>query len=272
MNSTSSLKLNRISQHSFGQLSDGENTQLFILKNNQGTTISISNYGGIITALSVADNTGNFDDIVLGYDNVADYENDTYYLGAIIGRYAGRIKNGKITINNQHHQLTLNAADSQLHGGKKGLNKQLWRASHKVTDSSVTLMLDYTSPDGEEGFPGTVQFKVNYTLTDENELTVEYFANTDKTTIINLTQHSYFNLAGHDNGNIENHRLTINADTYLPMSDDVYPTGEIKAVAGSAHDFKKLRRIGDSINSNDSQIIIGKGYDNYWLLNDNAIA
>lgn len=271
MNLTSSFKLNRISQHSFGQLSNGENTQLFILKNNQGTTISISNYGAIITALSVADNGGDIDDIVLGYDNVTGYENDTYYLGAIIGRYAGRIKNGQITINNKHYQLTLNAANSQLHGGRKGLNKQLWQASHTVTSSSVTLMLEYTSPDGQEGFPGTVQFKVNYTLTDKNELTVEYFANTDKPTIINLTQHSYFNLAGHENGNIEDHLLTINADNYLPMSDEAYPTGEIKPVNGGAHDFNKSKRIGDSINSNDPQIIIGKGYDNYWLLNDSAI-
>lgn len=272
MNLTSSFNHKRVSQQSFGQLINGENAQLFVLENQQGTQISITNFGGAIVELSVVDTDGKFDDIVLGYDNVADYENDTYYLGAIIGRYAGRIKNGEITINNRNYQLTLNAATSQLHGGNKGLNKQLWQASHKTNDSSATLVLEYTSPDGEEGFPGTVNFKVHYTLNDENELIVEYFANTDKTTIINLTQHSYFNLAGHDHGNIEEHHLSINAKSYLPMNDDVYPTGEIKTVTGGAHDFQQSKRIGDCINSNDPQIIIGKGYDNYWLLNDAAIS
>lgn len=261
----------RMTTRSFGQLSNGAEAQLFTLTNSHGTQISISNYGGIIVALSVIDQHGGFDDVVLGYDNVADYEQDTYYLGAIIGRYAGRIKHGKITLNNQEHQLTLNAPDSQLHGGKQALNKQLWQASIQETNTSVTLLLEYTSPDGEEGYPGTVNFKVHYTLSDENELTVEYFADTDKPTIINLTQHSYFNLAGHTYGCINDHQLTLNADSYLPMSETVYPTGEIKSVIGGAHNFLQSKRIGDDINGNDQQVLIGKGYDNYWLLNASAI-
>ena len=264
-------KNNRISQHSFGQLSNGQEAKLFVLSNKAGTTVSISNYGAIITALSVPDNKGYFEDIVLGYDCVADYEEDTYYLGAVIGRYAGRIKNGQITINDQVFQLELNAPNSQLHGGKKGLNKQLWQASIVEGDTNVTLQLSYTSPDGEEGFPSTVSFTVHYTLSDDNELTVEYFATTDKATIVNLTQHSYFNLSGHQHGTINDHQLTLNASYFLPMSEDVYPTGEVKAVVGSAHDFQQQRRIGDDIDGNNEQVIIGKGYDNYWLLNDEAI-
>ncbi|GHE99476.1 aldose epimerase family protein [Thalassotalea profundi] len=268
MNSKPLTEHKKIHQKSFGHLSNGENAQLFILKNSHGTEVSITNFGAIITGLSIADANGNFDDIVLGYENVTDYENDTYYLGAIIGRYAGRIKNGEIIVNNHKYQLTLNAGNSQLHGGNKGLNKQLWRAHYNTNDTSVTLVLAYTSPDGEEGFPGTVDFKVHYTLTEENELIVEYFASADQTTIINLTQHSYFNLAGHDNGNIEDHYLTMNAQYYLPMNNEAYPTGEIKAVQGGIHDFRQSKRIGKDISSKDPQIIIGKGYDNYWLLNE----
>ncbi|XQW85591.1 aldose epimerase family protein [Thalassotalea piscium] len=260
-----------MSQQPFGQLSNGDDCQLYILKNTQGTCVSITNYGGIIIALSVADNLGNFDDIVLGYDTVADYEKDTYYLGAIVGRYAGRIKNGSLIINDKSYQLTLNASNSHLHGGSKGLNKRCWQTQSLTTDSSATVKLTYVSPDGEEGYPGTVTINVSYTLSDDNELIVEYRASTDAPTILNLTQHSYFNLAGHDSGTIENHELTINADHYLPMSEEVYPTGGIETVTNSPHDFRVKKPLGKEMKSQDSQIIIAKGYDNYWLLNDSAI-
>jgi len=266
--------LSRISTSDFGQLSSGESVQLFTLQNKIGTNVSITNFGGIITSIKTQDNKGTFADIVLGYDNIQSYEDDPYYLGAIIGRYAGRIDQGKLSIGDEKFQLTLNAPDSQLHGGKKALNKQLWQAKpfHDETSSSVELI--FTSPDGEEGFPGTVTFKVIYTLNDDNQFTLEYFANSDKTTIINLTQHSYFNLAGHNSGNILEHQVYINADHFLPMCERVYPTGEQRPVAGTAHDFTNpnhLRVIGDEINGDDSQVKIGIGYDNYWLLNEESL-
>ena len=255
----------------FGQLSSGENAKLFTLKNTLGTCIKITNYGGIITAIKTIDSKGEFADIALGYDNVEQYELDTYYLGAIVGRYAGRIDQGQFSINGQEYQLNLNAPDSQLHGGKQALNKKLWHAKTEQNESNVSVELAVTSPDGEEGFPGEVSFKVKYTLTNKNELLVEYFAETNKATIVNLTQHSYFNLAGHDSGNIFDHQVQINSDYFLPMNERIYPTGEIRAVAKTPHDFTDFKRLGDEIDGPDKQIQIGLGYDNYWLLNNNSL-
>jgi aldose 1-epimerase len=266
--------VNRISTSDFGKLSNSESTQLFTLQNKIGSQVSITNFGGIITSIKTQDNEGTFADIVLGYDNIQRYEQDSYYLGAIIGRYAGRIDQGRFSIAEEEFQLTLNAPDSQLHGGKKALNKQLWQARTFQNDTSASVELTYKSPDGEEGFPGTVTFKVIYTLDDNNQFILEYFANTDKTTIVNLTQHSYFNLAGHDSGNILDHQVYINADRFLPMSESVYPTGEQRPVLGTAHDFTNktdLRVLGDEINGEDRQVKIGLGYDNYWLLNEESL-
>jgi len=266
--------INRLSISDFGQLSSGETTQLFTLNNKMGTHVSITNFGGIITSINTRDNNEALADIVLGYDNIQSYENDHYYLGAVIGRYAGRIDQGKFSIKGEEFQLTLNAPDSQLHGGKKALNKQLWNARTFQNNSSASVELTYTSPDGEEGFPGNVAFKVIYTLDDDNQFTLEYFANTDKNTIVNLTQHSYFNLAGHNSGNILDHQVYINADYFLPMSERVYPTGEQRSVLGTAHDFTNktdLRVLGDEINGEDQQVKIGLGYDNYWLLNKESL-
>jgi aldose 1-epimerase len=275
---TEHVKINntvsRLSTSDFGQLSSGATAQLFTLKNNMGSHVSITNFGGIITSINTQDNSGTLADIVLGYDNIQSYEHDPYYLGAIIGRYAGRIDQGTFSIADDDFQLTLNAPDSQLHGGKKALNKQLWQARTFQDDTSSSVELIYNSPDGEEGFPGTVTFKVLYTLDDNNQFTLEYFASTDKTTIVNLTQHSYFNLAGHNSGNVLDHQVYINADHFLPMSERVYPTGEQRPVIGTAHDFTDrldLRTLGDEINGDDTQIKIGIGYDNYWLLNDECL-
>lgn len=254
----------------FGQLSDGKSAQLYTLVNNQGTSIKITNFGAIITSINTVDKLGQFTDIVLGYDNVADYELDSYYLGAIVGRYAGRIDQGKFAIAGEEYQLILNAPDSQLHGGKQALNKKLWTAIPHQNENNVCLELSVISPDGEEGFPGEVSFTVKYTLNNQNELIVEYFATTNKPTIVNLTQHSYFNLAGHNSGTIHDHHVCINADYFLPMNERIYPTGEVKSVMGSAHDFTDFRRIGDDVDGQDQQIQIGLGYDNYWLTNDNS--
>lgn len=270
---TPSPHLVRIIEDSFGQLTSGESASLFTLTNVQGMQVKITNFGGIIVSILTHDKTQRLADIVLGYDRVSDYEADSYYLGAVIGRYAGRIDKGQFKLNGQLHQLELNAADSQLHGGKNALNKQLWKATTSQDNSSSTVTLTYTSADGQEGFPGEVKFTVTYQLTDQNELIVDYFAHTNKTTIVNLTQHSYFNLSGHDSGNIHQHKVAINADYFLPMSEKAYPTGEIKPVANTAHDFRQASCLALNIdNSEDEQIRIGQGFDNYWLLNDNAIA
>lgn len=262
----------KITQCHFGKLRSGEKAQLFTLENSHGVQVKISNYGGIIVALETVDKHGNSSDIVLGYDNIESYENDPYYLGAIIGRYAGRIDQGQLSIDDKYYQLEMNNSDNQLHGGFKALNKQLWQASTESSDENASLSLHHTSPDGDNGFPGNVDFKVKYSLNNNNELTVEYFASTDKTTIINLTQHSYFNLAGHNSGDIYQHQIQLSAEYFLPMNERIYPTGEIRAVLKSAHDFSQLTVLGKNINSDDEQVLIAKGYDNYWLTNDNAIS
>jgi aldose 1-epimerase len=263
----------RVIEQSFGQLSSGDKTSLYTLTNLQGMQVKITNFGGIIVSILTHDKTQRLADVVLGYDRVSDYEDDSYYLGAVIGRYAGRIDKGQFELNGTSYQLALNAQDSQLHGGKKALNKQLWQAASSQDKNSSTLTLTYISPDGEEGFPGEVKFTVKYQLTDDNELVVEYFAQTNKDTIINLTQHSYFNLSGHNSGDIHQHKVTINADNFLPMSVKAYPTGQIKSVTDTAHDFTKSTCLGDNIDNNeDEQIRIGLGFDNYWLLNDNALS
>ncbi|MDG1750242.1 MAG: galactose mutarotase [Thalassotalea sp.] len=262
----------RIIEQSFGQLSTGEQASLYTLTNQQGMQIKITNFGGIIVSILTYDKTQRLADVVLGYDRVSDYENDSYYLGAVIGRYAGRIDKGQFELNGKRVQLALNAPDSQLHGGKKALNKQLWQATVAEDKNSSSVTLTYTSPNGEEGFPGEVKFTVNYRLTDTNELVVEYFAQTNKDTIINLTQHSYFNLSGHNSGDIHQHKVSINADYFLPMSEQAYPTGQIKSVNDTAHDFTQLKCLAENINNNENeQIRIGLGFDNYWLLNDNAM-
>ena len=250
----SQLNVTQISTQSFGQLSTGEQASLFIFTNHQGAQLKVTNFGGIIVSITMPDKTQRMADIVLGYDNVADYEADSYYLGAVIGRYAGRIDQGHFSLDGKDYQLNLNAPDSQLHGGKNALNKQLWQAEILQKEQGPVLSLSYTSPDGEEGFPGEVSIKVNYQFTEQNELIIEYFAYTNKTTIVNLTQHSYFNLAGHNSGDIHQHLVAINADYFLPMNERAYPTGEIKVVKNTAHDFCSLRCLADEIDSDDEQI------------------
>tara|TARA_R110000787_G_scaffold7932_2_gene26732 strand:+ start:313 stop:1407 length:1095 start_codon:yes stop_codon:yes gene_type:complete len=260
-----------ITEKYFGTLSSGQHAQIFTLSNACGIKIKITNYGGIIVSLETLDKNAVSNDIVLGYDNIASYEKDPYYLGAIVGRYAGRIDQGLLSIDDQTYQLAINNNDNQLHGGFKALNKQLWQAATESSAEQVSLILQHTSPDGDNGFPGTVDFKVKYSLNQHNELLVEYFASTDKATVINLTQHSYFNLAGHQSGDIYQHKIQLNADHFLPMDERIYPTGEIRKVTGSAQDFSQLTPLNKNINSKDEQVVIAKGYDNYWLINDQAI-
>ncbi|XPF96202.1 aldose epimerase family protein [Colwellia sp. RE-S-Sl-9] len=264
---TTHLNTLAITKSSFGLLSSGEEAHLFSLTNNKNTQICITNYGGAIVSINTPGNKGDLADIVLGYDSIEGYENDSDYLGAIVGRYAGRIKEGIVTLDEQIMTLSLNHENSQLHGGKQGLNKQLWQAEIETSPEQVSLTLKHTSPDGHNGFTGKVQFCVKYTLNNNNELTVEYFAHTNKTTIINLTQHSYFNLAGHDQGSILNHQVQLNADYFLPMNNQAYPTGEKLKVKNTPHDFTALTSLSSVIDVSNEQIKIAKGYDNYWLVN-----
>lgn len=273
LNYTNMPTIVRVTEQPFGQLSTGDQASLFTLTNRHGMQVKITNYGGIIVSLYTYDKTQRLSDIVLGYDCATDYEKDTYYLGAVIGRYAGRIYKGQFELEGTKYQLDLNAPDSQLHGGKKALNKQLWAATTEQTESNSTVILTHVSKDGEEGFPGNVAFTVKYQLSDDNALTVEYFASTDKPTIVNLTQHSYFNLSGHNSGNVLHHQVKINADQFLPMTEKAYPSGEIKSVKNTNHDFTIYRTLENDIdNFDDEQIKIGLGFDNYWLLNQAALA
>lgn len=271
MSSFEAFNITRISEQPFGQLSTGEQASLFMLTNQQGMRVAITNYGAAVVSIFTPDKTGRLTDIVLGYDNVSDYEQDTYYLGAVIGRYAGRIDQGLIQIDGKEHQLSLNAPDSQLHGGNKAFNKVLWQAEQLENTEQAQLVLTHISPDGDNGYPGELTVTLTYILTDENELIVQYHASTTKTTLVNLTHHGYFNLAGHDSGDVHQHLVQLNASNFFPMSQRVYPTGDIKPVKDSAHDFLQLTPLAKYITSEDEQIQINQGFDNYWLVDDEVL-
>jgi aldose 1-epimerase len=238
---------------------------LYTLKNSKEMEVKITNYGGIVVSLSVPDRKGKNDDVVLGFDKLDDYFHEPPYFGALIGRYGNRIKEGKFTLNGTEYDLYKNDKENTLHGGLKGFDKVVWDAETKKGENSLTLT--YLSKDGEEGYPGNLNVKVVYTLTDSNELKIEYTATTDKPTVLNLTHHSYFNLAGAGTGDILNHELMINADRFTPVDSGLIPTGELKNVQGTPMDFTKSTPIGARINQNDEQLKLGKGYDHNWILN-----
>ena len=245
---------------------DTKPVYLFTLTNTNGLTAKITNYGGIIVALSVPDRNGKFDDIVLGFDSVKDYLTDEYvnsnpHFGALIGRYANRISNASFTLSGEKFQLTVNSRKKHfIHGGKKGFDKIVWDADALSTENGPSLKLTYKSPDGEEGFPGNLTVTVLYTLTNDNSFRIDYFAETDKATVVNFTNHSYFNLAGEENRNILKHLIMINAEKYTPVDNEGIPTGEIKDVANTPFDFRKTRSIGSMINE------LPRGYDINYVL------
>lgn len=222
--------------------------------------MQVIDYGGIITAINVKDKDGKVQDIALGYDKLQGWEDDTFYFGALIGRYANRIAGGKFTLDGKTHELFVNSDPNSLHGGKVGFNKKVWKS--KVDCNK--LVLEYCSPDGEENYPGAVNVKVTYQLDDDNQLTITYQATSDQATPINLTNHTYFNLAGHDQGDIKDHVVTIKADSFLPLNEDTIPTGEIKKVDGTPMDLRKPVRLGDKL----EEVEDGKGYDNTFCLDN----
>ena len=251
----------------FGKTSDGRDVELYTLTNKKGMEVAITNFGGIIVALKAPDRNGKFDDVVLGYDSLDGYLTNKAFFGALIGRYGNRIAHGKFPLNGANYTLPKNDGDNTLHGGPEGFNKRLWTAKDVSGAKGQALELTYMSKDGEEGFPGNLTVKVVYTLTAQNELTITYSATTDKETVVNLTNHSYFNLAGQGTGDILGHQLMIRGDHITAVDDTLIPTAELRPVKDTPFDFTHATAIGARINQDDPQIKVGKGYDHNWVLN-----
>ncbi|WP_426104969.1 aldose epimerase family protein [Massilia sp. TSP1-1-2] len=253
----------------FGMLPDGRAATLYTLTNPNGLVVKITDFGGIITAIHTPDRAGNHADIVLGFDSVEPYIDDSPYFGALIGRYGNRIRDGRFTLDGKLWQLPVNNGTNHLHGGHDGYHKVLWNALPFQEGDSVGLTLSYRSPDGEQGYPGTLDVVVIYELNSANELVMHFDAVTDKATPVNLTQHSYFNLAGE--GDILAHELTIAADSFTPIDRALVPTGEIAPVEGTAFDFRAPRLIGARVGEDDEQLRNGSGYDHNFVLNKAGI-
>ena len=257
----------KVTKENFGKTSEGQNVDIYTLTNRRGAEVKITNYGGIITSLKVPDRKGKRDDIVLGFDNLDAYLKGSPYFGAIIGRYANRIAKGRFTLNGHQYTLAVNNGENHLHGGIKGFDKVVWTARPLKVPNGAALRLTYLSKDAEEGYPGNLSVRVIYTLTNVNELKIEYWATTDKDTVINLTSHSYFNLAGQGIGDILNHQLLINARRFTATDAGSIPTGELKSVKGTPFDFTSAFRFGERINDDDQQLKFAKGYDHNFVLN-----
>lgn len=257
-----------ITAASFGKTADGQNVQIYTLRNRHGMEARITNYGGIVVSLTAPDRNHKFADVALGYNTLDDYMNPPFpYFGAIIGRYGNRIAKGRFTLNGVEYKLAVNNGENHLHGGLKGFDRVVWGAQQRNTAAGPALLLSYVSKDGEEGYPGNLRVTVTYTLTHKNELKIDYSASTDKDTVINLTHHSYFNLAGEGNGNILDHRVVIKASRFVPTDAGSIPTGELKNVAGTPFDFLSAHAIGERINQDDQQLKFGNGYDHTWVIN-----
>ena len=261
-----------IEKRTFGKTQDGKEAFLYVLKNTKGTEIGITNYGATVVSLKTADLNGKMDDIVLGFDSVEGYTSDAFlkanpYFGATVGRYANRIADAKFSLGGTEYKLAANNGDNNLHGGKKGFDKVFWEGKEVPVAGGSAVEFTYVSADGEEGFPGKLTAKVVYTLTDDNELKIDYTATTDKETVVNLTHHSYFNLAGHASGDILKQKLKILADKFTPIDSESIPTGEIKSVENTPFDFRAAKEIGKDIEAADEQIKNGKGFDHNFVLN-----
>lgn len=255
-----------ISRQRFGSLPDGRDCALFTLKQEEGPEVCITNYGGIITALRIPDRTGELADVVLGYDSLDGYLKDQHFLGALIGPYANRIENASFTLEGRTFQLASNDGAHHLHGGKEGFDERLWSASTETTDEGVHLHLTGISEDSEERYPGRLTVNVTYTLSN-SMLKIDYKAETDTRTIVNLTNHAYFNLSGHDREEILNHHLMMNANRYTPIDERLIPTGHIEPVEGTPFDFTSPATIGSRIDDDHPQLRYGEGYDHNFVLN-----
>ena len=259
---TSALK-----KQSFGKTAAGQQVDIYTLSNRNGMEAAIMNYGGVVVSLKVPDRNGKLDDVALGFDTLDGYLKPNPYFGALVGRYGNRIARGKFTLDGVEHTLARNNGENALHGGLQGFDKRVWTARDVSTADTPRLELTYVSKDGEEGYPGTLTAVVTYSLTGANELRIDYSATTDKDTVLNLTNHSYFNLAGQGNGDILKHQVTIHADRFTPVDAGLIPTGELKPVEGTPFDFRQPHEIGERIGQNDEQLVRGKGYDHNFVLN-----
>jgi aldose 1-epimerase len=258
-NNTMKTAKNLVTKKEWGEV-DGKKVYLFSLENKNGTIVTISNYGGTVTSFVTKDKNGNASSIVVGFDSLQSYLQQPPYFGALIGRYGNRVGNAKFTLDGVTYKLAANNGKNHLHGGLKGFDKVVWDA-RVPNDSVPSLTLKYLSKDGEEGYPGNLNVTVQYTLTNDDGLEIEYNAETDKATPVNLTNHSYFNLTGDVSNTILNHSLMIDADHYTPVDSTLVPTGEIKSVKGTPFDFTTAKKIGRDIDS------VKGGYDHNWVLN-----
>jgi aldose 1-epimerase len=252
-------------QEPWGVTRDGKEAALYKLGNGTGMVVEISNYGGIIRALTAPDRNGVYQDVVLGYDTLAEYEDDEYFMGALIGRYANRIANGQFELDGVEYALTVNDPPNHLHGGERGFGKVVWEAYPSMSRQGPSLLLYNSSADGEEGYPGKVSVNVRYTLTWDSKLIIEFEAKANQATPINLTQHTYFNLSGNARRDILGHRLEIAADSFTPIDSSLIPIGEIRPVEGTPFDFREAKIVGEEIDMRDQQLEFGGGYDHNWV-------
>jgi len=257
-----------ITKANFGKLPDGQEITLYTVTNKNGVEMKVMNYGAIITSLKTPDKNGVLEDIVLGYDSLAGYLKESPFFGAVVGRYGNRIAKGKFTLEGKEYTLAINNGVNALHGGVKGFDKVVWTIEEVTSAEGPALKLSYLSKDMEEGYPGNLKAEVIYTLTDNNELRLDYTATTDKTTVINLTQHSYFNLTGNAKRDILEHEIMINSDEIVPVDKTLIPTGKLRKVANTPFDFTTAQPIGKGINDKDEQIVLGGGYDHCFVLRD----
>jgi aldose 1-epimerase len=259
-----------ITKKHWSTLTTGEEIDLYKLRNSPGTEATLTNYGGRMVTLCTPDRNGKFDDIVLGFDSLDGYLQKNPYFGALVGRYANRIANAEFSLHGKTYKLAQNDGPNSLHGGTKGFDKVVWTARESSGKDNSALQLSYLSKDGEDGYPGNLMTTVTYTLTDGDELKIDYEATTDKDTVINLTNHSYFDLSGQGSGKILDHEVTINAGKFTPVNSNLIPTGELKDVKGTPFDFTKPTRIGAHIDEKDPQLQYGVGYDHNFVLNRNG--
>ncbi|HMF77246.1 MAG TPA: aldose epimerase family protein [Bryobacteraceae bacterium] len=259
----------KIDKQPFGVMPDGTHVSVYTLKNAAGMEVKITNYGGAVTSIKAPDRNKKFGEVVLGFDSVEGYtaKANTSYFGALIGRYGNRLAGGTFRLNGKSYQVPKNEGPNSLHGGTVGFDKRVWEAKEVDGPEGPALELHYLSPDGEEGFPGNLHVTVRYTLDSKNGLHIDYSATTDKDTVLNLTNHSYFNLQGAGSKSMLTHKLMLDADHFTPVNATLIPTGAIESVAGTPFDFRKLTEVGSRIGQANEQLKLGKGYDHNFVLN-----